>query len=85
MIQFFLGTVIGTRSNWRPKTILSTRVFHYTLAQRMKMDNIYQETNRNIDGLVDQYGVYSLLQLSLIHNNNELRKMAESIYKKLLR
>lgn len=66
---------MGTRSNWRPKTILSTRVFHYTLAQRLKMENIYQETNRNLGGLVDQYGAYGLLQLSLIHDNNKFEKI----------
>jgi hypothetical protein len=72
---------MGTRSNWRPKALLSTRVFHDTLAQRMKMENIYQETNKNLDGLVEQYGVYGLLQLSSIHNNKEFKRIAESIYR----
>jgi len=70
-----------SRSNWRPKTLLSTRVFHYTLAQRFKMENIYKETNINLDGLVDQYGAYGLLQLSIIHNNSKFEKIASSIYK----
>lgn len=69
---------MGTRNNWKPKVLLSERVFHISLVQRMKMDNIHEETNKNLEGLINQYGLYGLLQLDAIHHNNQFKQIALS-------
>jgi len=72
---------MGTGASWRPKAYLKAMVYHISLAQRMQMKNIQNETSKNLDGLVKQYGVYGLKQLSQIHRNNFFDNIAQLILK----
>ncbi|RPF42848.1 glycosyl transferase family 2 [Thermodesulfitimonas autotrophica] len=58
---------MGTKSGWRPKCLLSVRVFHATLFQRMFLPDKELEFNRNLSGLITQYGIKGLLELGRIH------------------
>jgi GT2 family glycosyltransferase len=73
---------MGLKNNWKPKSLLSTRVLHISLAQRMKLNHIQEETNTNLKGLIEQYGVYGLNQLAIIHSNNHFKCIADSIIQK---
>jgi len=70
---------MGTGANWRPKAYLKAMVYHISLAQRMQMKNIQNETSKNLDGLIKQYGVYGLKQLSQIHGNDSFNNIVQLI------
>lgn len=66
---------LGTKSNWKPKCLLKTRVFHATLAQRMSLADKNDDFRKNLRGLIYQYGVKGLLELNSIYeDNNHLKK-----------
>ena len=66
---------IGTKHKWRPKINFNSCVYHQTMAQRMQLDNINAEMEKNLNGLYAQYGAYGLSELYRIHKNNELFNM----------
>lgn len=57
---------MGTKSEWRPKCCLNSRVFHATMAQRMTLENISNEFLTNLRGLARQYGAYGFKHLSMV-------------------
>lgn len=61
---------LGTKSNWRPKCLLSVRVFHATLFQRMSLPSKEEDFNRNLTGLIFQFGVKGLIELGKLHGEN---------------
>ncbi|MDK2823195.1 MAG: hypothetical protein PWP71_1113 [Clostridia bacterium] len=66
---------IGLKNNWKPKCFMGVRVYHATLAQRTSLDNIQQEFDKNLQGLVYQYGVKGLQELTQIYKDNQHFKM----------
>lgn len=70
---------MGTRNDWRPKAYLKSRVLHLAEGQRVYLENIKEEFMKNLQGLVNQHGIYGLLQIAKIHNNDELKNFANSI------
>ena len=60
---------MGTRSGWRPKCLLSSWVYHATMAQRMSLPDRHEQFHLNEKGLFQQYGAYGMRQLSAIHAN----------------
>lgn len=68
---------MGTRNGWKPKANLNTFVYHASLAQRMHMDNINEEFEKNLEGLVQQHGIYGLRQLSEIHQDPYFKQISE--------
>lgn len=70
---------VGRRAGWRPKAFLGVYVHHAGLGQRMKLENINAEFARNLRGLVNQYGVYGLLELAELHQNPEFTRLAQSL------
>lgn len=62
---------MGTRTNWRPKCYLKSRVYHAAMGQRMTLENFNTEIQRNLDGLMKQYGAYGFKHLSQLHCNNK--------------
>jgi hypothetical protein len=69
---------MGTRNDWKPKACLRARVFHRSLAQRIHMPDIREQCDRNLEGLIKQYGLYGLLQLSKIHGSRTFEEIAFS-------
>jgi len=62
---------LGTKNNWLPKCYLKTRVYHATLAQRASLEDKNQDFQKNLRGLVYQYGVKGLMELSSIYKENK--------------
>lgn len=67
---------MGIKNDWKPKACLRTRVFHRSLAQRIYIPNIQEECEKNLEGLIQQYGIYGLLQLSKIHGSSTFEQIA---------
>ena len=70
---------IGTKNKWRPKINFNSCVYHQTMAQRMQLNNINNEMEKNLNGLYAQYGAYGFKELYRIHNNelfNQLFNMS---------
>ncbi len=61
---------MGTRFNWRPKCLLSVRVFHATLFQRMSLPGKEKDFEQNLRGLIYQFGLKGLIELCEIHQDN---------------
>ncbi|KJS21270.1 MAG: hypothetical protein VR72_10965 [Clostridiaceae bacterium BRH_c20a] len=61
---------LGTKNNWKPKCCLKTRVYHATLAQRTSLADKNQDFEKNLKGLVYQYGIKGLMELSSIYQEN---------------
>lgn len=57
---------MGLRTNWRPKALMSSIVYHAGMFQRM---SVYKQgdTDMNLNGLIRQYGGYGLKHLSRLH------------------
>jgi hypothetical protein len=59
-------------------------VFHATLAQRMSLPGAGAAFTTNLHGLLAQYGVAGLEQLSLLYpGNEEFRRLAAAIVEDL--
>ncbi|SDW04373.1 hypothetical protein [Paenibacillus sp. CF384] len=58
---------MGTFSNWRPKCLPSSWVYHAALAQRMTLGDREEDFQKNLNGLFQQYGAYGLKELARIH------------------
>jgi hypothetical protein len=75
---------VGLRHDWRPRCWLGSRVFHATLAQRMSLPGAGAAFTTNLHGLLAQYGVAGLEQLSLLYpGNEEFRRLAAAIVEDL--
>lgn len=59
---------MGIRNNWRPKCCVKTRVYHATLAQRVKVGF---DQNENLKGLINKYGIEGIKELSHIYPRNQ--------------
>lgn len=69
---------MGTASSWRPKCIPTSWVYHETLAQRTSLGDMNEDMNKNLDGLIQQYGAYGIKELARIHGGSHF----ESIYRR---
>ncbi|MCL6577585.1 hypothetical protein [Kyrpidia sp.] len=65
--------------SWRPKALLSVRVFHRTLAQRMNLPDKSTEMGKNFHGLLAKFGIQGLRDLSKIHNNEYFEVIAKRL------
>ncbi|WP_018749875.1 glycosyltransferase family 2 protein [Paenibacillus sanguinis] len=72
---------MGTRTGWRPKCLLSSWVYHATMAQRMSLQDKWADFDLNRKGLLRQYGGYGLEQLALLHDNPDFKVMLEHYLK----
>lgn len=61
----------GLKTNWRPKCYLKVRVYHATLAQRTTLPDRDLSFKANLRGLIYQYGVKGLMELSNVYQENE--------------
>lgn len=61
--------LMGLNKKWKPKINFNSCVFHMTMAQRMKLENLNGEMEKNLNGLYAQYGAYGLKELYRIHGN----------------
>lgn len=52
---------------WKPKAYLRAIVFHYTLAQRVNMNKIEVEFQKNRNGILKRFGTKGLEDLAIIH------------------
>ncbi|GMX60251.1 hypothetical protein Elgi_70180 [Paenibacillus elgii] len=52
---------------WRPKADLRSRVFHYTMAQRMDYSDLNEQAGLNLQGLLRRFGTQGLYDLKNIH------------------
>ncbi|WP_232436774.1 glycosyltransferase family 2 protein [Paenibacillus senegalimassiliensis] len=68
---------MGTRTDWRPKCLLSSWVYHATMAQRMSLPDKWTDFDLNRKALLRQYGGYGLEQLALLHDNPDFKVMLE--------
>ncbi|EJY56121.1 Rhodanese domain-containing protein [Alicyclobacillus hesperidum URH17-3-68] len=62
---------MGIRTGWRPKCLLKSRVYHAYMAQRLTLENIQGELQRNVSGLFQQYGAYGFKHLNQLHSDKE--------------
>lgn len=60
---------MGTRNKWKPKINYNSCVYHKTMAQRMILKDLHEETMKNLNGLYAQYGAYGFDELKRIHNS----------------
>lgn len=60
----------GLKNDWKPKCYTKVRVYHATLAQRLTLTGIKRDFEINLQGLIYQYGVQGLRELSRIYNEN---------------
>lgn len=75
---------LGTKNNWLPKCCLKTRVYHATLAQRTSLVDKNQDFQKNLRGLVYQYGVKGLMELSSIYKeNNHFKEVIAQLLKEI--
>lgn len=72
---------MGTRTGWRPKCLLSSWVYHATMAQRMSLQDKWVDFDLNRRGLLRQYGGYGLEQLAFLHDNPDFQVMLEQYLK----
>ncbi|SMB98526.1 hypothetical protein SAMN00808754_2389 [Thermanaeromonas toyohensis ToBE] len=76
---------MGLKYNWKPKCYLKVRVYHATLAQRPTLAGKEEAMAANLRGLVYQYGVKGLLELSEIYRDNpHFKTLAEQLIGELL-
>ncbi|MFJ7935616.1 hypothetical protein [Sporosarcina sp. NPDC096371] len=73
---------MGTRTNWRPKCILKSWVYHATMAQRMSLPDKLLDFEANKKGLFLQYGAYGMKHLSHLHQNTSF---SDSLLKEFLK
>lgn len=75
---------LGTKINWKPKCLLKTRVYHATLAQRASLIDKNQDFQKNLRGLIYQYGVKGLMELNSIYeDNNHFKEIAAQLLKEI--
>jgi heterodisulfide reductase subunit B len=75
---------LGTKTNWKPKCFTGVRVYHATLVQRVTMPDINEAFRSNLRGLVYQYGVKGLMELTAIYpENKHFRQVADDLLKQL--
>ena len=75
---------LGTKINWKPKCLLKTRVYHATLAQRISLIDKNQDFQKNLRGLIYQYGVKGLMELSSIYeDNNHFKEIADQLLREI--
>ncbi len=55
--------ILRLPKNWKPKAELRSCVFHYTMAQRMRLPGIVEESNKNLQGLIRRFGTIGLEEL----------------------
>lgn len=60
---------MGTRTGWRPQCLLSSWVYHATMAQRMSLPDKLEDFRQNELGLIQQYGGYGLKRLAYLHQS----------------
>ncbi|MEY8001761.1 methyltransferase domain-containing protein [Clostridium sp. Mt-5] len=72
---------MGTSKKWLPKIYHKSYVYHKTLFQRFKLQNLSESFNKNYLGLKSQYGAYGLKELGRIYPNNDffIREYRKSI------
>ncbi|WP_434564556.1 glycosyltransferase [Thermoanaerobacterium thermosaccharolyticum] len=63
---------MGIHNKWRPKALFKSIVYHSVEAQRMTLVHKEIDFNENLNGLIQQYGLYGIKHLIFIHNNKQL-------------
>ncbi|SHJ46316.1 hypothetical protein SAMN02745163_02037 [Clostridium cavendishii DSM 21758] len=70
---------MGSKSNWRPKCNLNSCVFHKIAAQRFRILSS-DDYNKNLSGLIRQYGAYGILEWYKMDGN----EFYNNIYKSMI-
>nr|WP_204616045.1 glycosyltransferase [Desulforadius tongensis] len=75
---------VGLKHNWKPKCCMKVRVYHATLAQRTALPDRHESFDKNLRGLIYQYGVKGLMELSAIYQDNmHFKQLTEQLLKQL--
>ncbi|WP_077624190.1 tetratricopeptide repeat protein [Sediminibacillus massiliensis] len=67
-------------AEWRPKSFLSTYVFHRTMAQRADFSNMEEESNKNLQGLLQRFGTQGITDLQHIHSVSNPQRIWGVLY-----
>lgn len=71
---------MGTRTNWKPKCLHSSVVFHAVMAQRMQLPGANTDFQTNLNGLLRLYGASGFWHLSKLRPpGNHFESLFEQI------